>query len=46
VGALGAAFAYDSLGSYSVIMLLGAAGFALAAVMLVLLPSPSAAELQ
>jgi MFS family permease len=44
VGALGAAFAFDLLGSYSVIMLLGAAGFAVAAVMLMLLPSPSAAE--
>jgi MFS family permease len=44
VGALGAAFAYDWLGSYSVVMLLGAAGFAVAAVMLMLLPSRSAAE--
>jgi len=44
VGALGAAFAYDLLGSYRVIMLLGAAGFAVAAVMLMLLPSTSAAE--
>lgn len=44
VGALGAAFAYDSLGSYTVIMLLGAAGFALGAIMLMLLPSPSPAK--
>jgi MFS family permease len=40
VGALGAALAYDLLGSYSVIMLLGAGGFALGAIMLMLLPSP------
>jgi MFS family permease len=39
VGALGAAFAYDLLGSYSVVMLLGAAGFAVGAIMLMLLPS-------
>ncbi len=44
VGALGAAFAYDSLGSYSVVMLLGAAGFAVGAIMLVLLPSPTSSE--
>ena len=43
VGALGAAFAYDVLGSYTVIMLLGAGGFAVGAIMLMLLPSPSAA---
>jgi MFS family permease len=43
VGALGAAFAYDLLGSYTVIMLLGAGGFAVGAIMLMLLPSPSAA---
>jgi MFS family permease len=39
VGALGAALAFDLLGSYSVIMLLGAAGFGLGAIMLMLLPS-------
>jgi MFS family permease len=39
VGALGAAIAYDLLGSYTVVMLLGAAGFALGAVLLFLLPS-------
>ena len=44
VGALGAAFAYDSLGSYTVIMLLGAVGFALGAIMLMLLPSPKPAR--
>jgi MFS family permease len=44
VGALGAAFAYDSLGSYSVVMLLGAAGFAVGAIMLMLLPSPTPPE--
>ncbi|HEX2829197.1 MAG TPA: MFS transporter [Burkholderiales bacterium] len=38
VGALAAAFAYDSFGSYSAIMLLGAAGFAIGAIMLMLLP--------
>jgi MFS family permease len=40
VGALGAAVAYDSLGSYRGIMLLGAAGFAVGAIMLMFLPSP------
>jgi len=40
VGALGAALAYDFFGSYTVIMLLGAAGFGVGAVMLMLLPSP------
>jgi MFS family permease len=44
VGALGAAFAYDLLGSYRVIMLLGAAGFVVGAIMLMLLPSPSPAK--
>lgn len=44
VGALGAAFAYDSLGSYSFIMLLGAAGFAVGAIMLILLPSSKPAR--
>jgi MFS family permease len=39
VGALAAAYAYDSFGSYSAIMLLGAAGFAIGAIMLTLLPS-------
>jgi MFS family permease len=43
VGALGAALAYDLLGSYSVIMLLGAGGFAVGAIMLMLLPSPNPA---
>jgi MFS family permease len=40
VGALGAALAYDFFGSYTAIMLLGAAGFAVGAIMLLLLPSP------
>jgi MFS family permease len=44
VGALGAAFAYDWLGSYTVIMLLGAAGFVVGAFMLMLLPSPHPAR--
>ncbi len=44
VGAFGAALAYDSLGSYSVVMLLGAAGFAVGAIMLMLLPSPTPPE--
>jgi len=39
VGALGAAIAYDLLGSYTAVMLLGAAGFGLGAVLLVLLPN-------
>ena len=38
--ALGAALAFDFLGSYTAIMLLGAAGFAVGAVMLLFLPSP------
>jgi hypothetical protein len=44
VGALGAAFAYDSLGSYSFVMLLGAAGFAVGAIMLMLLPTLTTLE--
>ena len=40
VGALGAAFAYDVLGTYTGVMLLGAAGFAIGAVLLLLLPAP------
>lgn len=40
VGALGAALAYDFFGSYTIVMLLGAAGFALGAALLMLLPSP------
>jgi MFS family permease len=44
VGALSAAFAYDLLGSYTVIMLLGAGGFAVGAIMLMLLPSPNPAR--
>ncbi|MEP7359893.1 MAG: MFS transporter [Anaerolineales bacterium] len=40
VGALGAAVAYDFIGSYTVVMLLGAAGFAVGAVLLMFLPSP------
>ncbi len=40
VGALGAAVAYDFFGSYTTVMLLGAAGFAVGAVLLMLLPSP------
>ena len=43
VGALGAAVAYDFFGNYIVVMLLGAAGFAIGAVLLMLLPSPKAA---
>ncbi|MBI4312701.1 MAG: MFS transporter [Chloroflexi bacterium] len=39
-GALGAAVAFDLLGSYQMVMLLGAGGFALGAVLLALLPSP------
>jgi MFS family permease len=46
VGALGAAFAFDALGSYSLVMLLGAAGFAVGAIMLTLLPSPVRAGAQ
>jgi MFS family permease len=46
VGALGAALAYDWLGSYSVIMLLGAGGFAVGAIMLMLLPSPNPARVR
>jgi len=42
VGALGAAVAYDFFGNYTVVMLLGAAGFAVGAVLLMLLPSPKA----
>jgi predicted MFS family arabinose efflux permease len=42
VGALGAALAYDLFGSYTAVMLLGAAGFALGAIMLMLLRSPKA----
>jgi len=40
VGALGAAVAYDFFGNYTVVMLLGAAGFAVGAVLLMLLPLP------
>ena len=40
VGALAAALAYDALGSYTAIMLAGAAGFAVGAILLLLLPSP------
>lgn len=43
VGALGAAVAYDFFGSYTVVMLLGAAGFAVGAVLLMFLPSPKSA---
>jgi MFS family permease len=46
VGALGAAFAYDSLGSYSVVMLVGAGGFAAGAIMLMLLPPPNRSAAQ
>ncbi len=42
VGALGAALAYDVLDSYTLIMLLGAAGFLVGALMLAFLPSPHA----
>ena len=45
VGALGAALAYDLFGSYTVIMLLGAAGFGVGAIMLTLLPSPKPAPI-
>jgi hypothetical protein len=40
VGALSAAVAYDVFGSYTLTMLLGAAGFAIGAIMLMRLPSP------
>ncbi|MBI2171644.1 MAG: MFS transporter [Chloroflexi bacterium] len=40
VGALGAAIAFDLLGSYQMVLLISAAGFALGAVLLALLPSP------
>ncbi len=43
VGALGAAVAYDFFGNYVWVMLLGAAGFAVGAVLLMLLPSPKVA---
>jgi MFS family permease len=46
VGALGAALAFDLLGSYRVIMLLGAGGFAVGAIMLMLLPSPNPARVR
>ena len=46
VGALGAAFAYDLLGNYTAIMLLGAAGFGVGAIMLMLLPSPNPARVR
>ena len=42
VGALGAGVAYDLAGDYQVVMLLGAAGFALSAVLLILLPPMAA----
>jgi len=41
VGALGAAVAFDFLGSYTALMLLGAAGFVVGAVLLLLLPAPA-----
>ena len=44
VGALGAALAFDYFGSYEGIMLLGAAGFAVGAGLLLLLPSPERLE--
>ena len=40
VGALGAGVAYDLLGDYETIMLLGAGAFAVSAVLLLLLPPP------
>lgn len=40
VGGLGAALAFDYFGSYKQIMFLGAAGFAVGAILLLLLPSP------
>jgi hypothetical protein len=43
VGALGAAFAFDVLGSYTGVMLLGAAGFGIGAALLLLLPRPKSA---
>ncbi len=43
VGALGAAAAFDFFGNYTVVMLLGAAGFVVGAVLLMLLPSPKPA---
>jgi MFS family permease len=42
-GALGAGIAYDLFGDYEAVMLLGAAGFALGAVLLMLLPSRAGA---
>ena len=42
VGALGAALAFDYFGSYEEIMLLGAAGFAVSAALLMLLHGPDA----
>jgi MFS family permease len=42
VGALGAGVAYDLFGDYQAVMLLCAAGFALGAVLLMLLPGPAA----
>ena len=43
VGALGAGVVYDVFGNYQVFMLLGAAGFALGAVLLMFLPPPRGA---
>ncbi len=40
VGALGAALAYDLLGNYDAVLLVGAVGFAVGAVLLALLPTP------
>lgn len=40
VGALGAALAYDLLGNYDGVLLVGAVGFAVGAVLLALLPTP------
>ena len=41
-GALGAALAYDAFGTYTAIMLVGAAGFGVGAIMLMFLPSAKA----
>ncbi len=45
VGALGAALAYDLLGNYEGVLLVGAIGFAVGAVLLALLPTPESRPL-
>ena len=46
VGALGAGLAYDLLGDYELVMLLGAAGFALGALLLLFLPPTGSGPVQ